>query len=114
MIQVDICKWLVVGWLCAVLALVAYRLLRGEIRTDGLLRTHPQAMIDPERIQMLAGTLLSALLYGILALGQIGDETVKSLPEVPDALLVLFSASHSLYLGGKLGRYIFRNPGSFR
>ncbi len=95
-------------WLAAVAALVLFRMLQGKIHTDGLLRSAPNAPIDPERLQMLAGAVAGAVFYASYAMqvAAQSDTPITSLPDVPDTVLVLLSGSQFLYLGGKLGRKI--------
>jgi hypothetical protein len=95
-------------WLVAVAALVSYRLLTERAATAGLLRLTPDGPVDPERVQMLIGTLAAAATYAGLALSTAGqsENPITALPEVPDSVLVLLGGSQFLYLGGKLTRRI--------
>jgi predicted secreted protein len=93
-------------WLAAIAAIVGYRMLTGEIETDGLLSSNPDEPIDPERVAMLVGTIAAAAYYAFTALSSLGNGPVTSLPDVPDLTLELLGGSQILYLTGKLARRI--------
>ena len=63
-----------------------------------LLNDKRSGRFSPERLQLLVFTLAGAGYYVQLAAEQ---ENTLEMPPVPDELLILVGASHSLYLGGK-------------
>lgn len=87
--------WVFVGGLGF---LVAFQMLTGTINTRGMLNDKRSGRFSPERLQLLVFTLAGAGYYVQLAAEQ---ENTLEMPPVPDELLILVGASHSLYLGGK-------------
>lgn len=97
-------------WLGALALAVLYRLLNGEINTRGLL-AHDDAGIaggetTPERLQYMAVILGAAAVYAYQAIDMQHGGPIKSLPEVPQNLLMIFGGSNVLYLSGKISRSI--------
>jgi len=97
---------LIVAWLAGVAALIGYRLLSGDIRTDGLLGENGGGGSTPERVQMLIATLIAVGGYAIMVLDARAEATqaLTALPEPPTSLIVIFGGSQALYLAGKLSR----------
>jgi hypothetical protein len=96
-------------WMLALAAVIAFRLLTGQINNHGLFRSTNRARrwARPERLQ--AGVVIPIVLGGYaLEVLQTGAVTTESgqlaLPDVPEALLVVLAASNSLYLAGKVTR----------
>lgn len=81
--------------LAVLLALVAYRLLTGRIRTAGLLTGPAGAALQPDRVQSLYLTLLTAAAYVALC------TRAGALVEPPLLLLAAQGGSQVLYLIGK-------------
>lgn len=98
-------------WLGAMLALVLWRALSGSIAISGMLAHDAKAARDgrpaPERVQLLATFLFALAAYVRLALThtELGGAH-PALPDVSAKFISLFAASHSIYLGGKLGRHV--------
>jgi hypothetical protein len=98
-------------WLGAMALAVLYRLLNGEMVTTGLL-AHDDAgaaggETTPERSQYMLVILGAVAVYAYQALAaQHGTAPIKSLPEVPQNLLLIFGGSNVLYLSGKISRSI--------
>ncbi|MGH6871330.1 MAG: hypothetical protein ACREHE_07480 [Rhizomicrobium sp.] len=97
-------------WLGAVGLAVAYRLLNGDMIVTGML-AHDGAggrsgETTPERMQLMAVMLGAAFAYIWQAVDAFHGGHIKSLPEVPQNLLLIFGGSNVLYLSGKIGRTI--------
>ena len=79
-------------------AIVAFRLLNGDINTRGLLmRKHGIRRVSPERIQLLLFTLAAASNY----LNNVLKDPRGDLPDVSNTWLYLLGGSHATYLGAK-------------
>jgi hypothetical protein len=97
-----------VAWLLLLAVIVALRLLDGRVKLSGLLARssgHAAAgLVSPERVQLLAAFALALAAYVRLVLNLMHQPgRHDALPPVPAELIALFAASHSIYLGGKLG-----------
>jgi hypothetical protein len=104
-------KVLVMGllvWFALLAAIVAGRILRGDIRVDGLLSGDPESRnrVDPERIANLAIFPSVLLFYIIHALNSdltlIGNRPV--MPDIPESLVALLTGGNGIYLAGKIVR----------
>src|SRR5262249_28025714 len=98
-------KWEGLSFILALMALLATKLLVGEINTSGLFhgrltgrRLGEDRYFSPERVQLFVFTVGAALYYLTLALN---DPTAGKLPDVPQAWPVLLGGSNAIYLGGK-------------
>lgn len=104
----SLIQYAVLPWLFLLFAVVVLKLLRGDIKTAGLLRTHPGGPIDPERVAVMGTTLFVLGGYALTALdtGAIFDTATKTyhMPDVPESALVLFAGANGIYLSGKLLR----------
>ena len=83
-------------------AVVAYKLVVGEISLAGLLYSKEpggRAAFSPARLQLLIFT-------GVVAARYLGEVIAKprqdSLPHLPLSVVVALGASHAVYLGGKV------------
>jgi hypothetical protein len=107
MVQLEV--W---GFVLGLAALVFYKLLTGQINTDGLLNTKfgpNKGKISPERVQLLLVTLGAAFYY----LMQVQMTAPKGeLPKVPDGLPEVLGGSNALYLGGKFFNRFFADSTS--
>ncbi len=107
----SIIQYAILPWLLLFFAAVALQILRGDINTKGLLRSHSSGEIDPERVAIMGTTLFAAGAYLLQAFetGAIYVPATNSyhMPDIPEALLVLLGGTNSIYLGGK----IIRNQG---
>jgi len=83
-------------------AIVAYKLVIGEISLAGLLYSKEpggRAAFSPARLQLLIFTAAVAARY----LGEvIANPRQTSLPHLPLSVVVALGASHGVYLGGKV------------
>jgi uncharacterized membrane protein len=96
--QVAIALTASVGLFMAVLsALVAYKMLTGEINTVGLLSDKQTHEFSPARLQLLIATLFAGGYWFLKVL----EPGTTQVPDVPQDLLLLFGGSHTLYLGSK-------------
>lgn len=95
---------LIAAWLAGVAALIGYRLLSGDIRTDGLLGDGDGP--TPERVQMLIATLITVGGYLVTVLDARAEaaQALTALPDPPTSLIVIFGGGQALYLAGKLTR----------
>ena len=96
-------------WFAVLMALIAIRMLRGDIATSGML-THDanDGAMAPERVLHIAAFPLVLLYYIQSALGvdvSAVEEGVRpSMPDIPGNLLALLTGTNSFYLAGKLAR----------
>ncbi len=102
-LQVAI-RYVVLGWLFALLALVAYRMLTGRIRVRGLL--HEKAAsglgaVSGARVQLLLATVAAAATY---VTDTLTTTTPATLPEVDAAWLGVLGASNGIHVLNKLVR----------
>jgi len=89
--------WILLGGLTAV---ITYQLLTGKINTSGMLTTKAGTRnFSPARLQLMVITLAIAAYYLFLGLS---DRHAKTLPELPNEMMLLLGGSHGAYLGGKL------------
>jgi hypothetical protein len=88
-------------WLGLLALAVGYRMLRGDIRVSGLLRTGPENTINPDRLQNL---FVFLFIVGAYLVEFTNSPSSAELPEIPDGLLILLAGSNSLYLAGKISR----------
>lgn len=104
---VNILEFLLLAWLAAVAGLVAYKMLTGGIRLDGLLSADGTTPVSVERVQLLIGTISAAggyLIVAVKAAREAAPGTLNALPDFPVSLLVLFGGSSSFYLMSKFIR----------
>jgi|ERR1700756_5428840 len=115
----QIIGWEIKGFLLALAAMVAGRLLSGQINTRNLLygrindtgqpildangaiisrRTSDSAYFSPERLQLLLLTLGAAFYYLTQVLNNPNPGT---LPSIPDSWTATLAGSNAVYLGGK-------------
>ena len=92
-------------------AIVAYRLLTGQINTNYLLygiKKDGTRYFSPERLQLLLFTLGTAMFYLNTVLQ---NRSSGVLPDVPTETLTLLGGSHAIYLSGKAYMMLFKNNG---
>ena len=112
MLAVDLVRlleFLFVAWLGALAAVVAIKMLRGEINTHGLLSRTQGSDLEPERVALLVTTLAIAGFYVIHTLGTPLEDLTKTadgyfLPDLPEELLVVLGGSQATYLTAKFFR----------
>jgi hypothetical protein len=94
------------AWMALLVLLIAVRILRGDIRADGvLLHDEGDASVAPERALTMAIFPVVIISYAYTALNMNLDVPGPvRLPDVPDYLLNLLLASNGLYLAGKIAR----------
>ena len=84
------------------LAVVAYKLVIGEISLAGLLhgkKPGGRAAFSPTRLQLLISTAAVAVIY----LGEvIANPRQDSLPHLPLGIVAALGGSQAVYLGGKM------------
>ena len=102
---VQFIKWEIQIFLFALAALMAVKLLSGEMNTRGLLHgqiTRRKKIQDryfsPERAQLLIFTIGAAFYYLTLVLNNPHPGTF---PEIPQSWPQLLGGSNAIYLGGK-------------
>ena len=95
----QIFGYCLLAWLFALAAIIALRMLSGKIPVG----PPPTAggAADPEPVQSL---FVTAFVIGALIIDLPGSVERRSLPEIPQSLLLLLAGSDSLYLGGKIAR----------
>jgi hypothetical protein len=89
-------------------AIIAYRLLTGQINTNYLLygtKKEGTKYFSPERVQLLLFTLGTAMFY-LNSVTQ--NRTSGVLPDVSTQTLALLGGSHAIYLGGKAYMMLFK------
>ncbi len=95
---IRILRWEGLAFICALTALLAYRMLTRKINLRGLLGDGTEdGAVSPERVQLLVSTFaISAyMLRGAL------HSTTHALPPISPAMLGIFGASASLYAAVK-------------
>ena len=94
-------------WLALLGSLIAIRMLRGDIRVDGLL-THArdsEGNVDVERVVNMVVFPIVIVMYVAEALSmKLAAGAPPMLPDVPDYLLSLLVGGNGLYLAGKIMR----------
>jgi hypothetical protein len=89
-------------WLAALALILLLRLLRGEASITEMLMTHRGGGFAPDRVQ---GLLISLFAVGTLIVQAFRpDAPQASLPDVPEAIVVLLAGGNGLYLAGKVAR----------
>ena len=83
-----------VVWFAALAALVVWQMLTGRINLGGVL-TVDGVRSSPSRLQLLLGTLGGATAYAVACLH------AHAFVPVPENLLALYAASHTVHLGHK-------------
>ena len=82
------------GFLCALAAVVVYQMLTGAINVTGLLAQKDRTgQTSPERIQLLLATIAAAASY----LGEVAKSTGGTMPDVSPNWLYLMGGSSGLY-----------------
>ncbi|HET6972885.1 MAG TPA: hypothetical protein VFH96_02610 [Pyrinomonadaceae bacterium] len=95
-------------FLVGLAAIIAYRLLTGQINTNYLLygtKKDGTKYFSPERVQLLLFTLGTAMFY-LNTVAQ--NRTSGAIPDVPTQTLALLGGSHAIYLGGKAYMMLFK------
>ncbi|GEM_PF-6769476 len=97
-----------VAWLAILAGFVSYKFLTGHLSMTGLLQKEGGSALVPERVTALATTLFVAGAYILIVLntGLIEDPVtdVKSMPDMPEALLALLVGGKAVYVTGKISR----------
>src|SRR5262249_23763911 len=89
--------------------IIGVRLLRGDIKTRGLLQTTPEGPIAPERVQLLAISLFAMASYAYQTLQQFEiSEASGALPAPPAWLIAALAGSNVYYLAIKAFGFIKR------
>ncbi len=92
----------VFGFLFLLAALLAYRALTGRLVLSGLLSVETgSGAVAPERVQLLLATLYVSTLY----LREVAHSTGTSMPDVSNAVLVVFGGSGGAYAAVKAIRF---------
>jgi len=94
-------------WFALLAALIAVRILRGEISISGVLANDGNGAgvdVHPERALAVAVFPAILIYYVIQALHADLSGAIPSLPDVPDFLVTLLTGSNSIYLAGKIAR----------
>ena len=95
-----------VAILGALLVIVAFKLLAGQIKTRGLLADKKTGSFSPGRLQLLVATLGGAAFYFF---NLVSATDTSALPPVPTELLLIVGASNAGYLSGKVYSKFFKN-----
>jgi hypothetical protein len=93
----------ITGWLAGGAAMIFYGLMKGAIRTDGVLRDGTTGEITPDRVQLLLVTVSGTIAYVIDALDHVG---AGKLPDISPTMLTAVSASQLLFLVPKFIRSV--------
>ncbi|MEM7439144.1 MAG: hypothetical protein AAF393_06060 [Pseudomonadota bacterium] len=100
------------AWLAVMALFVISGVLKGAIRSKGLLGRTGSSRPDPERVVLLFATFGVALHYTITSMTLTNDQLrmdgkSPSMPDVPvEILLLLFGAQSSFVVGKILRRYL--------
>ena len=95
-------------------AIIAVRMLTGDINVRGLLRTKSPTgddSLSPARVQLLVFTIVTAGTYLGWAIEAHGT---GQMPKVPETWLAMFGGSHVFYLGSKAYAFFGKGIGSRR
>jgi hypothetical protein len=125
---IQVLRYEVWGLLITLAVVVAYELITGGVKTEGLLydkaptgreraRVPPALLrrgerrervpgeLSPARVQLLIFTVAGALYYLMLVFKA---DRPGEFPEIPAWLLLGLGGSHAFYLGGKLSSLLSR------
>lgn len=92
-------------WFVLLAGMIAGRLLRGDIKTAGLLRSSSgQPAVAPERTVNMAIFPVVIVGYAFTALHADMHAAQPSLPDVSNDFLMLLTGGNGLYLAGKFMR----------
>ena len=94
-------------FMSALLLVVVFKLLGGQINTRSLLEDKETGAFSPGRLQLLIVTLGGAMFYFFEIVGVADPGT---LPPVPAELLLIIGGSNVGYLGGKIYSKFFKKP----
>jgi hypothetical protein len=97
-------------FLGALVAIIGYRVLTGQINTKYLLygtKKGGAKYLSPERVQLLLFTLGTAMFYLNDVIQHRGTGV---LPDVSKETLALLGGSHAIYLSGKAYMMLFKEP----
>lgn len=98
----------VFGFVASLAAIIAYRLLTGQINSRYLLygtQKDGTKYFSPERVQLLLFTLGTAMFY----LNEVMQNRASGiLPDVSTETLALLGGSHAIYLSGKAYMMLFK------
>lgn len=94
-------------FLGALLVIITFKLLAGQINVRGLLSDKETGTFSPGRLQLLMATLSGAAFYFFKI---IDAEDITTLPPVPAELLLIVGGSNAVYLGGKIYSKFIRKP----
>jgi hypothetical protein len=92
-------------WFALLSALIATRMLRGDINVSGMLANRRAGgPMTPERVVSMA--VFPTFIIGYAVVGLRTDVTglPPSLPDIPSEILNLLIGSNGLYLAGKIAR----------
>jgi len=94
------------SWMALLILLIGLRILRGDIRVDGLLlHKEGDTSVTPERALTMAIFPVVIISYAYTALNMnLEVPGPVRLPDVPESLLNLLLGSNGLYLAGKIAR----------
>ena len=94
-------------FMSALLLIITFKLLSGQINTRGLLEDKETGTFSPGRLQLLIVTLGGATFY-FFEIVDVAD--TETLPPVPAELLLIIGGSNVGYLGGKIYSKFFKKP----
>ncbi|MEH6629821.1 MAG: hypothetical protein V7776_03290 [Halopseudomonas aestusnigri] len=97
--QIFILKTSIVVFLSSVSLIIAFGLLSGRINLTGLLKDKENGEFSPGRLQLLIFTIGGGVFYLSKILS---DPHLKSLPEVPNEVLLIIGGSNLGYLLAKV------------
>ncbi len=104
----------VIVFLGGLAAIIAYRLVTGQINTSFLLCTKEKDgrhELSPARVQMFLFTLWTAMSYLMQVVDSIQGATPPEgvvLPDIPLKTLAMLGGSHAIYLGSKAYLMMFK------
>jgi hypothetical protein len=97
---------ILLAWFAALMALIAVRILRGDIGVSGFL-AHSNDLSEPilpERVIAMAAFSTIVIGYMVYALHADVSGPNPMLPNIPDSVVTLFTGSNSIYIAGKIAR----------
>lgn len=104
-------EWIIIATFVAAVGIILYKLLTGGIDMTGLLRTRASdERIEPERIQLLMGSIAATAIYVSYVLSEAAnaEDALQAFPEIPETAVLLLAGGNVLYLSGKIARTVFK------
>lgn len=104
----DLIRIVLIVWLAGLVLVIAAQIMRAKLPVGGLFASRVGGPPDPERVAMLAITLLVMGGYAMQVLTEGAQCRAPGvdcvMPDAPDILLIVLAGTNTGYLAGKLTR----------